>query len=123
MGARRFDYYVFIDYSENLLGYLIINQDKIDEFLPNISKFAHYKELKHKPEYIHSIKKIIEKNKIQSYLLKTKIRKSADTPEIYSDILDFLKRNDNCLIFISIDNKQYSNFEKLVRIIDGKNLR
>ncbi len=123
MGARRFDYYVFIDYSENLLGYLIINQDKIDEFLPNISKFAHYKELKHKPEYIHSIKKIIEKNKIQSYLLKTKIRKSADTPEIYSDILDFLKRNDNCLIFISIDNKQYSNFEKLVRIIDGKNIK
>src|SRR3989344_9409837 len=123
MGAKQFDYYVFIDYSENFLGYLIIEKDKIKDFIPKISKFSHYKELKHKHAYLHSIKKIIEKNKILSYLLKIKIRRTTDTPEIYSDILEFLKKHNNCLVFISVDNKQYSNFERLVKIIDGTNTK
>lgn len=123
MGAKQFDYYIFIDYSENFLGYFIIEKEKINEFIPKISKFSHYKELKHKKAYLHSIKKIIEKNEILSYSLKTKIRKTGDTPEIYSDILEFLKKHDNCLIFISVDNKQYSNFERLVKIIDGSNTK
>ena len=123
MGAKQFNYYIFIDYSENLLGYMIIENNKIQEFLPNISKFEHYKELKYKSAYIHSIKKIIDKNKVLSYLLKHKIRKTTETPEIYSDLLTFLKEHDHCLIFISIDNKQYSNFEKLVKIIDGENTK
>ena len=59
MGARQFDYYVFIDYSENFLGYLIIEKEKISEIIPKISKFSHYKELKHKHAYVHSIKNII----------------------------------------------------------------
>jgi len=121
MGAKQFDYYVFIDYSDNFLGYLIVENNKISEFLPKISKFSHYKELKHKHAYLRSIKKIIEKNDILSYPLKTKIRKTTDTPEIYSDILEFLKKHNNCLIFVSVDNKQYSNFERLVKIIDGTN--
>ena len=123
MGAKQFDYYIFIDYSENLLGYMIIEKSRIPEFLLKISKFAHYKELKHKSAYLHSIKKIIEKNMVLSYMLKIKIRKTTDTPEIYSDILEFLKEYDNCLIFISVDNKQYSNFERLVSIIDGKDIK
>jgi hypothetical protein len=123
MGAKQFDYYIFIDYSENILGYLIIEKEKIREFLPKISKFGHYKEIKHKSEYIHSIKKIIEKNKVLSYPLKTKIINTRDTPEIYSDILEFLKNHDNCLIFISVDNKQYSNFEKIIKIIDVSNTK
>lgn len=123
MGAKQFDYYLFIDYSENFLGYFIIENRKIKEFLPKISKFAHYKEVKNKSAYIHSIKKIIDKHKILSYSLKTKIRKTTETPEIYSDILEFLKEHDNCLIFISVDNKQYSNFERLVKIIDGANTK
>jgi len=123
MGTKQFDYYIFIDYSENFLGYLIIEKEKISEFLPKISKFAHYKDLKHKSAYLHSIKKIIDKNKILSYPLKTKIRTTKETPEIYSDILEFLKKHDNCLIFISVDNKQYSNFERLVKIIDGDNTK
>ena len=119
MGAKQFDYYVFIDYSESFLGYLIIEQSKIREIIPKISKFAHYKELKHKSAYIHSIKRVIENNKVLQYLLKVKIKRTTDTPEIYSDILEFLKEHDNCLVFISVDNKQYSNFERLVNIIDG----
>ncbi|MEK6894766.1 MAG: hypothetical protein AABX10_04855 [Nanoarchaeota archaeon] len=123
MGAKQFDYYIFIDYSENFLGYLVMKNEKIKEFLPKISKFAHYRELKRKEAYIHSIKKVIEKNNVLSYTEKTKIRKTTSTLEIYSDILEFLKEHDNCLIFISVDNNQSVNFEKLVRIIDGTNIK
>ena len=123
MDKKEFDYYVFIDYSENLLGYMIIERSRIVEFIPKISKFAHYEELKHKLSYIHSIKKIIEKNKVLSYVFKTKIRRVTETPEIYSDILQFLKEHDNCLIFASIDNKQYNSFQNFVKIVDGKNIK
>jgi hypothetical protein len=123
MGKKQFDYYMFIDYSENFIGYIVIDKNIISEFLPKISKFAHYKEMKHKSAYIHSIKKVIDKNEVLSFLLKNKIRKTTATPEIYSDILEFLKNHENCLIFISVDNKQYSNFEKLVKIIDGANTK
>jgi len=123
MGAREFDYYIFIDYSENYLGYLIIEKEKIKKFIPKISKFAHYRELKYKKAYLDSIKKRIDKNKICSYLYKFKIRKTEATPEIYSDLLEFLKEHNNCLIFICVDNKQYRNFKKLVKIIDGDNIK
>ena len=32
----------------------------------------------------------------------------------------FIKKNDNCIIFISIDNRQYKAFNKLVGFVDGK---
>src|SRR3989344_2576223 len=114
MSARQFDYYIFIDYFEDFLGYLIIEKEKVLEIMPKISKFAHYRSLKHKSSYLHSIKKIIEKNEVLSYLSKVKIRTTNETPEIYSDILEFLNEHNNCLLFICIDNKQYSNFKKLV---------
>ncbi len=124
MGRKKeFDYYIYIDYSENYLGYLIIENQKIKEFLPKISKFAHYRKLKYKKAYLNSIRKIVDKNKICSHFCRLKIRKTEATPEIYSDILDFLKKHDNCLIFICVDNKQFINFKKLVKIIDGKNIK
>ena len=123
MGAKEFDYYVFIDYSEDYLGYLIIEKGKIKNFLPKISKFKHYRTLKYKPAYLKSMKKIVSKNNVCSHLCKLKIRKTEATPEIYSDILDFLKKHDSCLVFICVDDKQFSNFNKLVHIIDGKNIK
>src|SRR3989344_7082665 len=72
---KPFDYYIFIDYSESFLGYLIAENKTIKKFLPKISKFAHYREIKHKSAYIQAIKKVIEKNKVLSYLLKVKIRR------------------------------------------------
>ena len=123
MGAKNFDYYLFIDYSENYLGYLIIEGRKIREFLPKISKFAHYRELKHKKAYLDSIKKFVEKNNVCSHFCRLKIRKTESTLEIYSDVLEFLKEHDNCLIFISVDNKQFINFQKLINIVDGKNIK
>ncbi len=123
MGAKTFDYYIFIDYSEDLLGYLVIEQKMISEIIPKISKFAHYKTLKYKRAYIHSIKKIIEKHELKQYFCKLKIKNVRETPEIYADLAEFLKSHSNCIIFISVDDKQYSNFERLVEAIDGKKNR
>ena len=63
---KEFDYYIFIDYSENLVGYLIVENNKISKLLPKLSKFTHFKELKHKSSYIHSIKRVIETKNILS---------------------------------------------------------
>jgi len=123
MGVKEFDYYIFIDYSEDHLGYLIIEKEKIKEFLPKISKFKHYRHLKYKKAYLSSMGKRVDKNKICTHLCKLKIRKTEATPEIYSDILEFLKKHDNCLVFICVDDKQFKNFNKIVNIIDGENIK
>ena len=36
---REFDYYIFIDYSENLIGYNIIEKEKVGELLLKTSRF------------------------------------------------------------------------------------
>lgn len=41
-----FDYYIFIDYSENLIGYNIIEKEKVGELLLKTSRFRHYKAAK-----------------------------------------------------------------------------
>jgi len=42
--------------------------------------------------------------------------------EIYLDVLEFLKKHNNCIIFISIDNHEYPNFKKMVDIVDGEKI-
>lgn len=39
--------------------------------------------------------------------------------EIYMDVFEFLKEYSNCIIFVSVDNHEYPNFEKFVQIIEG----
>ncbi len=119
MKYKQFDYYIFIDFSENLIGYNLISSDNLKKLLPKISKFAHYKNLRHKKAYLNSMKKRIEKENILSYFLKHKIRELYRNAEIYTDVLEFVKKHDNCIIFISIDNRQYSAFVKLVGFVDG----
>jgi|SRR3989344_1647907 len=116
---KEFDYYIFIDYSENLIGYSIIEKEKLKELLPKISKFAHYRQLRHKRAYIQSIKKIIEKEKIKDFFISSKICELRENMGIYSTILEFLRKHENCIIFISIDNTQYTAFRKIVNIADG----
>jgi len=118
---KKFDYYVFVDYSEDLLGYMIVDYLKIDKIIPKISKFAHYKDLKHKSSYLNSIKKRMEKNSLKKDLLKIKIKGVRETLEIYADLVEFIRKHDNCIIFFSVDDKQYSNFQRLVKNLDGKN--
>ena len=120
MKGREFDYYIFVDCSENLIGYSIIEKQELKELLPKISKFAHYRMLRHKNTYIHSIKTRIEKERILSYFIKHKIRKVGQNMDIYLDILEFLKSHDNCIMFVSVDDNQYFKFKKMINAIGGK---
>ena len=120
MKYKKFNYYIFIDFSENLIGYNIISKEKMVELLPKISKFAHFKRLRYKKEYLQSIKKRIEKEKILSYFMKIKIKELYRNADIYSDVLEFIEKHDNCIIFISVDNRQYKAFKKLVGYVDGE---
>ena len=120
---KEFDYYIFIDYSENLLGYMIVENSKLKDLLPKLSRFRHYREARDRKIYLKNIKKTITREKINDYLFKLKIKKVIDSPEIYADIAVFLKRYHNCIVFISVDDKQYSNFERFVEVIDGKDTK
>jgi hypothetical protein len=122
MGARQFDYYIFLDYSENLIGYIIVEQSKINEILPKISRFRHYRKAGDKGLYLKNIKKTFKRENLLNYFLKHKIRETRQNMEIFLDIGEFIKSHPNCLIFASIDNKQYDSFQNFVNIVDGKNI-
>ena len=116
---KPFDYYIFIDYSVDLLGYTIIENNKIKVLLPKITKLKHYKKVRHKRQYLNAVKKIIDKQKIKSDLFRFKIKHIKQNLEIYTDVAEFLKKNKRCIIFISVDNNQYVIFKRLVNVIDG----
>ena len=115
---KEFDYYIFVDFSETLIGYNIIEKNKIKELLPKIAKLKHYKKLEHKREYLNSMKKLFEREKINSYLLKMKIFNMKNNINLFSEVLAFIKKHDNCIIFISIDDFQFRSFKKLVQAAD-----
>ena len=60
---KDYDYYIFLDYSEDLIGYNIIEQKKIIELLPKISRFEHYKGRKNRKIYLKHIIKTIKREK------------------------------------------------------------
>jgi len=122
MGAREFDYYIFIDYSENLIGYSIIDKNKIKELLPKISRFRHYREAGDRKLYLKNVKKTFKRDDIKSSFLRLKVKEMHKNMEIYLDVLEFLKKHENCIIFISVDNRQYPSFRKMVNIVDGKDV-
>ena len=117
---KEFDYYIFIDFSENLIGYSIIENNKLKELLPKILRFRHYKDAKNRKLYLKNINKAIKRNNLQIFFLKLKIKGMHKNMEIYLDVLEFLKKHENCITFISIDNRQYSAFKKMVNIVDGE---
>ncbi len=117
---KEFDYYIFVDFSEGLIGYSIIEKTKLKELIPKISRFRHYKNANNKKLYLKNIKTTIKRNDLESFFLKLKIKDMYKNMEIYLDILEFLKKHENCIIFISIDNRQYSAFKKMINIIDGE---
>ena len=117
---KEFDYYIFIDFSENLIGYSIIENNKLKELLPKILRFRHYKDAKNRKLYFKNANNTIKRDNPQSSFLKLKIKGMHKNMEIYLDVLEFLKKHENCIIFISIDNRQYSAFKKMVNIVDGK---
>lgn len=120
---NEFDYYIFLDYSEKLIGYNIIEKANVKEILPKISKLKHYKNVKHKKEYLNSIKRILNNDELLHLFLKIKIKELRMNIEIYTDIAAFLKTHEKCIVFVSVDNNQYHCFCKFVNIIDGKNTK
>lgn len=119
-GEREFDYYIYIDYSENLIGYVIIEEKFINDLISKISRFRHYRGSKNRKIYLKHVHDTIKKEKIYSYLFKFKIKNMHYSIEIYADVLEFVKNHNNCVIFISVDDRQYIKFKKIVHIIDGK---
>src|SRR3989344_286559 len=119
---KEFDYYIFIDYSETLIGCCIIENIKLKELLPKIARFRHYRTARDKKLYLKNIKKTIKRDNIKSSFLKLKIKDMGKNMDIYLDVLEFLKKHENCIIFISVDNSQYLAFRKMVNIVDGENV-
>lgn len=117
---KEFDYYIFIDFSENLIGYNIIEHDKILKLLPIISRFRHYKEAENRKLYLKNVKKTFKRENIKSYFLKFEIKELYKNADVYANILQFIKNHENCIIFISVDNRQFKAFNKLVGFVDGK---
>lgn len=118
---KDYDYYVFLDYSEDLIGYNIIEQKKIIELLPKISRFEHYKGRKNRKIYLKHIIKTIKREKIKSYFEKIKIGESRKNVELFIEILEFIKNNKNCIIFLSVDDYQFKKLKKLLFLVDGEN--
>ena len=120
MKTKEFDYYIFIDYSESLIGYIILDKDKIADCLSKISKLKHYKILKHKQLYLKSMKKLFERNEVLKCLDKHKITELRQNIELCSEVFDFCKNKPESKIFISVDDRQYKGFMNLIKIVDGK---
>jgi len=119
---REFDYYIFIDFSDDIIGYNIIGKQEIKKLLPKISRFRHYRNVRNKKIYLKNIKKTIKRENIKSYFLKSGIKKMYKNTEIYTDVLEFLKKHSNCIVFISVDDRQFKAFNRLVGFVDGKNV-
>lgn len=118
---KDYDYYIFLDYSEDLVGYNIIEQKKIIELLPKISRFEHYKGRRNRKIYLKHINNTIRREKIKSFFEKIKIERLRKNVELFIEILEFIKKHQNCIIFLSVDDYQFKKLRKLLYLVDGKN--
>lgn len=120
MKSKEFDYYIYIDYSENLIGYIIINKCCVKEIISKIIKFDYYRGVKHKKEYLRAIKPRIEKENILSLIQKYRICDMRLNIEIFADIIHFISNNNNCFILLSIDNQQFDSFLRIMKLIPNE---
>lgn len=118
---KDYNYYIFLDYSENLVGYNIIEQKNIVDLLPKISRFEHYKGRRNRKVYLKHINDTIKREKIKSYFDKIKIEELRKNVELFIEILEFIKKHKNCIIFLSVDDYQFKKLKKLLFLVDGKN--
>jgi hypothetical protein len=116
----KIDYYIYIDYSRDLIGYNIIKSENAELLLKKISKFEHFKKVRHVRTYLIKIKKNIKKDEILSLLHKQKIRHLRDNMPIFVEVVEFVKGHDNCAIFLSVDNNQFNAFIKLMGLVPHK---
>jgi hypothetical protein len=123
MHKEDFDYYIFIDYSESLIGYIIIAKEKVNEILAKISKLKHYKGLKNKIQYLTASKSLFEKENLLSYLSQHRITELRKNIELCSEIFDFCMHFSKSKMFISIDDRQYKGFMKIASFIDNNRFK
>jgi len=121
MNKKEFDYYIFIDYSEDIIGFIIVESAKIKEILLKISKLHHYKEVKHDKAYLLAIRKRFEKDKIIASLLKYRIKEVKINIDLFAEIIEFLRKNEMAKIFVSIDDNFYVSFLKFINALEQKN--
>ncbi len=112
-----------MDYSENLIGYIIINKQSLNELLPKITKLKHYKGLKNKVQYLNAAKRLFEKDRILDMVSKHKVAELRQNIELCSEILDFCRKESESKMFISVDDRQYRGFMKILSLIDGKRFK
>ena len=120
MKREDIDYYIYIDYSFDLVGYNIIEKEKVSALLERIVKFGHYKKERHKRTYLAKIKKLNKKSSLIPLLYKQKIKHMKDNLVIFFEVIEFVKSNDNCAIFLSVDNNQFNAFIRLLDMIPHK---
>ena len=122
MKSRKdYDYYIFLDYSEDLIGYNIIGRKNVGELLSKISRFEHYKGRRNRKVYLKHIKNTIKREKIKSYFEKIEIRDSRKNVDLFIEVLEFIKRHGKCVLFMSVDDYQFKKLKRLLRLVDGKN--
>ena len=117
---KDYDYYIFIDYSDDLIGCSIIKEKNIKDLLSKISRFRHYKSQKNRKIYLNKIKETIKRQNITGHFEMINIEKIQKNLNLISDVLEFIKRNENCLIFLSIDDHQFKKLRKIISLIDGE---
>ena len=66
------------------------------------------------------MKKLFQKNKILECLDKHRITELRQNVELCSEVFNFCKNKPQLKIFISVDDRQYKGFMKLIKIVDGK---
>ena len=115
---KEYDYYIFVDYSESLIGYSIIQQKRIGELLSKISRFEHYRNHRNKKVYIKHINNTIKRENVKDFFEKIKITKSEENIFLFTEVLEFVKFHNNCVIFLSIDDYQFKKFKRLLSLID-----
>jgi hypothetical protein len=118
---KDYDYYIFLDYSGNLIGYNIISQKRVVELLPKISRFTHYKGRRNRKIYLKHINNTIKRERIKSYFEKIKIEESRKNVELFIEVLEFIKKHKNCIIFLSVDDYQFKKLRRLLFLVDGEN--
>lgn len=116
MKKEEFDYYIFVDYSENLIGYIIIKKEELKNCLPWIHKLKHYHHLKFRDIYLKTIKTIFEKNDVPECFCKHRITELRHNVELCSEVFEFCKNHLEKRIFISIDDRQYKGFMNFINI-------
>jgi hypothetical protein len=116
---RDFNYHVFVDYSLDHIGYIIVESKNLKGIMKLTRKLHHYSEIKHKDKYIKDILKNVKWKNIDSLIMRKNFVKLETDLKVIDEILGFIKENQGEIIFISISDHYYYSFMKLVELLEG----